>query len=135
MQAALLDTDILSEVLKQKNPTVVQKAAEYLQQHEFAISAMTWYEVVRGLKFKRASRQLKNFERFCSNSIVCPISEEILNRAADLWVAGEHGGHPHRDADLIIAATALEHGRLLVTGNTPHFAWIQGLSVEDWRVP
>ena len=43
--------------------------------------------------------------------------------------------YPNADADLIIAATAMEHGRVLVTGNTPHFAWISGLRLEDWRQP
>ena len=33
----------------------------------------------------------------------------------------------------IIAATALEHKRVLVTGNTAHFSWVPGLRVEDWR--
>jgi hypothetical protein len=33
MPAALLDTDILSEVLKQRNAAVQQKATAYLQQH------------------------------------------------------------------------------------------------------
>jgi len=45
------------------------------------------------------------------------------------------GGHPGRDADLIIAATALEHGRVLVTGNTLHFAWVPGLKLSNWRLP
>jgi tRNA(fMet)-specific endonuclease VapC len=44
-------------------------------------------------------------------------------------------GQPRSDADLFIAATALEHGRRLATGNTGHFAWITGLGVEDWRQP
>ena len=30
MRLSLLDTDILSEFLKQKNPTVLKEAAEYL---------------------------------------------------------------------------------------------------------
>jgi tRNA(fMet)-specific endonuclease VapC len=59
----------------------------------------------------------------------------VLERAEDLWVIGENGGHPHSDADLIIAATALEHERELVTGNTAHFAWIPGLILVDWRQP
>jgi len=32
-------------------------------------------------------------------------------------------------------ATAIETGRVLVTGNTPHFSWISGLRIEDWRQP
>ena len=40
------------------------------------------------------------------------------------------------DTDILselIAATALETGRVLVTGNTAHFAWISGLSLANWR--
>jgi predicted nucleic acid-binding protein len=33
----------------------------------------------------------------------------------------------------IIAATALETGRTLVTGNIAHFDWIPGLALADWR--
>ena len=40
---------------------------------------------------------------------------------------------PIRRRRLIIAATALETGRVLVTGNTAHYAWISGLTLEDWR--
>jgi len=136
MSPALLDTDILSECLKQKNRRVVQQAANYLAIHgRFAISAMTRYEVLRGLKDKNATRQLGNFATFCQNVEILPITDAVLVRASDLWVLARQGGHPRRDPDLIIAATALEHGRVLVTGNTPHFAWIAGLTIEDWRQP
>ncbi len=51
MDAALLDTDMLNEVLKQKNPIVVDQASNYLKHHgRFAISSMTRYELLRGLK-------------------------------------------------------------------------------------
>jgi tRNA(fMet)-specific endonuclease VapC len=63
------------------------------------------------------------------------VTDAIFDRAADLWVIARQGGYPHGDADLIIAATALEHARALVTGNTPHFAWIPGLVIADWRQP
>jgi tRNA(fMet)-specific endonuclease VapC len=88
----LLDTDILSEFLKQKNPQVLQKAAAYLALHgRFAISAMTRYEVLRGLKDKNATRQLKSFEAFCQNVEVLPITDAILDRTSDLWVLGRQG--------------------------------------------
>ncbi len=134
MPPALLDTDILSEVLKQKDAAVVANAANYLRQHrQFAVSAISRYEVMRGLRFKNATRQLQQFERFCQHAMVSSISDAILDRAADLWADGERRGHPHRDADLIIAATALEDARVLVTGNVQHFVWIDGLVVENWR--
>ena len=136
MDEALLDTDILSEVLKGKDANVVAKARLYHAQYgQFVFSAMTYYEVLRGIQLKKATKQIAQFPQFASSADVVPISIPILERAADLWVSALTGGHPHGDADLIIAATALELGRLLVTGNTPHFSWIPGLRIEDWRQP
>jgi tRNA(fMet)-specific endonuclease VapC len=136
MDAALLDTDILSEVLKRKDRLVLAKARQYLAQHQrFAFSAITAYEVIRGLRAKRAKRQLAAFLNTVSTSDVFPVAMPVLLRAAELWADACASGHPHDDADLIIAATALEHGRVLVTGNTLHFLWIPGLRLEDWRQP
>ncbi len=134
MDPALLDTDLLNEVLKQKNLNVVQHAARYLAQYgQFAISSITWYEIIRGLKEKKATSQLFRFDVFCQNSLLLPVTAEILERTAELWVLGRSLGMAPNDADLIIAATALHHKRILVTGNTSHFAWIPGLRLENWR--
>ena len=131
---AILDTDILSELLKQKNLTVIHRAATYLAAHgSFAFSALTRYEVLRGLKAKQATAQLPRFWVFCQQSVIFPITDPILDRAADLWVLAQQQGHPCSDADLLIAGTALEHGRVLVTGNSVHFTWIAGLTLDDWR--
>ena len=136
MDAALLDTDILSEVLKQRNAPVAAKAASYLSMHgQFCFSVFTRFEIERGYKEKNAVRLLSRLATFCQNSLVLPLSDVIFDRAADLWVLARQGGHPHGDADLLIAATALENGRVLITGNTAHFAWIPGLRLEDWRQP
>ena len=49
MNKALLDTDIYSEVLKAKNPTVAQNAALYRRQHGvYTVSVITVMEVVQG---------------------------------------------------------------------------------------
>lgn len=136
MAPSLLDTDILSEVLKQKNAAVLLKAAAYLKaQQQFTFSAITRYEVIRGLKAKSATRQLQQFSTFCQHSQILPLTDAIFDRAADLWVTAHAAGRPQKDADLLIAATALEHGLSLVTGNTTDFSWISGLTLEDWRQP
>lgn len=136
MRAAILDTDILSEVLKRKDPQVAAHAGRYLAVHgRLAFSAMAVYEILRGLLATQATRQRAEFLRIVGTSDVFPISTAVLERAAELWSAARNGGHPQADADLIIAATALEAGRVLVTGNTAHFDWIPSLDVEDWRQP
>jgi predicted nucleic acid-binding protein len=136
MELSLLDTDILSEVMKLRNPTAQQKALTYVQEHgQLAISAITRHEVLRGYRDQNATSQLVRFAVFCQDATGLAVTDSIFDRAADLWVIGRRGGHPHDDADLIIAATSLEHGRVLVTGNTPHFGWIPGVRLADWRQP
>jgi tRNA(fMet)-specific endonuclease VapC len=135
MQLSLIDTDILSEILKNRDPIVVRNAARYIAEFaQFSISAMSRYEVIRGLKHKNAHRQLTKFATFCQRALVHPITNEILDRTSDLWVDARRNGLPSRDPDLIIAATALEHGRALVTGNVDHFSWIPGLTIDNWRL-
>ena len=136
MDLALLDTDMLSECLKGINRLVVQRAGAYMAQYgQFALSSATRYQILRGLKEKQASRQLVRFNAFCRQSLVLPVTETIFDQASDLWAEARRKGYPHEDVDLIIAATAIETGRVLVTGNTLHFSWISGLRIEDWRQP
>ena len=68
---------------------------------------MTRYEILRGYRDQNATTQLSRFLVFCQHAIIFAVTDAIFDRAADLWVAGRQGGHPHNDADLIIAATAL----------------------------
>jgi tRNA(fMet)-specific endonuclease VapC len=136
MDPTLLDTDMLSEVLKQRNVAVTAKAATYLQQHgQFTISAFSRFEIRRGFFAKQASKQLARFETFCNHSVLLPITDAIFDRAAILWADAQSGGHPCGDADLLIAATAMTHDLVLATGNLRHFAWISGLKTKDWRTP
>jgi len=136
MDEALLDTDILSEVLKRKNQRVLVKARLYLATHQrLSFSAITFYEIIRGLYAKQSRRQVAAFLNTAGTSNIFAVDVPVLTRAGELWAQARADGHPHDDADLIIAATALEHRRVLVTGNTPHFAWISGLRLEDWRLP
>lgn len=134
MDEALIDTDILSELLRGRNVHVLSRAQAYLGEHgRFTFSAITYYELLRGFRARGAARQLQSFTQLAGSSEVIPISLAVLDRAAALWSDARHGGHPQNDADLIIAATALESGRVLVTGNVHHFAWVAGLKIDDWR--
>ena len=134
MDISLLDTDVLPEILKQRNPNVVANAVDYLRSYgSFAFSAFTRFEISRGFKDEGAANQQARFKEFCRHSTIIPVTDSVLDRAEDLWVVARRGGHPGGDADLIIAATALETRRVLVTGNTAHYEWISGLALQNWR--
>jgi len=109
MTPALLDTDMLSELIKLKNSTVRQHALDYTQQFgSLAFSAITRYEVVRGYKQKKAMKQLARFAVFCQKSLILPVTDAIWDRASDLWAYARMHGHPHNDADMVIAASRRE---------------------------
>jgi tRNA(fMet)-specific endonuclease VapC len=136
MDLAILDSDILSEVIKQRHPNVRQHARQYVRSHgQIAMSAVTRFEVIRGYKLRGAVKPLTRFLTLCNHSLILAVTDPIFDRASDLWVVARHGGHPSNDSDLLIAATALVHGRRLITGNTSHFAWIPGLLLGNWREP
>ncbi|MFP4325680.1 MAG: PIN domain-containing protein [Desulfonatronovibrio sp.] len=58
-------------------------------------------------------------------SIDC--DRRIADRAAEIYSTLRRKGMLVEDADILIAATALEHGLSMVTGNTRHFLRIEGL--------
>lgn len=138
MTRSLLDTDILSEILKAKDPLVATQASAYRAQFgRYTLSAITVMEVVKGLHKRGLSRQLSQFLARLAFMDVLPLdvpAAELAGRiAADLERMGQTIGR----ADPMIAAIALRHGLTLVTGNVSHYARIQTLGypllLENWR--
>ncbi len=129
----LLDTDILSELLKQ-HPLVLQRVRTYLAEHErLAFSIITRYELLRGLRAKQAWAQEAAFTLLCQSSLIFPLTDQIVDRAATLYGELYRQGALLPDADLLIAATALEAQCTLVTNNLAHFQRIPTLVIETWK--
>ena len=130
----LLDTDILSAIMR-KNPAALQKAREYLLgRQRFTISIITRYEILRGLKAKSAIRQIEAFEALCEQSTVLSLTDAAIHRAADIYAELHRRGQLIGDADILIAASALEQNLGVATNNAAHFRRIDGLRIESWLV-
>lgn len=128
----LLDTDILS-IFMRRPASLRVKARPYLAEHgRFTFSLITKYEILRGLKAKKAQRQLERFEERCSRSIILPIGDDVIERASDIYADLKRRGELIGDADILIAACALVNGMGVVTNNERHFKRIGGLTVENW---
>ena len=128
----LLDTDILSAIMRQ-DPVVIPKAQEYLLAHgQFTFSIITRYEVLRGLKAKGAAKQLAAFDRFCDVNTILPLTDEIIVKAAEIYTILRQRGELIGDADILIAATALTNELCVVTNNLNHFQRISELQIQNW---
>jgi len=86
------------------------------------------------LKVKEATRQIATFESFCEASEVLPLTDAIFVRASDIYAELHRRGELIEDADILIAATAQQHGFAVITHNVAHFERIAGLSVQDWLI-
>lgn len=128
----LLDTDILSAIMRQDS-VAVPKAQEYLLAHEqFTFSIITRYEILRGLKAKAAAKQIETFNRFCEVNIILPLTDEIIVKAAEIYAILRQRGELIGDADILIGATALTNEICVVTNNLNHFQRIPELQVQNW---
>ncbi len=128
----LLDTDILSAVLK-SNPRVSAAAAEYLEEYgHFTISAITRFEILRGLRARNALVQAKAFDTFCAAALILPVTDAVIVKGAEIYGELYGQGRLISDADILIAATALVHGLGVATNNEEHFRRVPELRIENW---
>lgn len=133
MNELLLDTDTISFFLRNQ-PNVMSKANDYLKFHKgFSFSIITRFEILRGLKVKNAQRQITNFGLICLQSREINLTSEIVNRASEIYADLYKRGQLIGDADILIAATALENDLPVVTNNESHFNRISDLQVLNWN--
>ncbi len=132
MKPSLLDTDILSEFLR-GNKQVISKVDEHLKEYGFiSLSIITYYEILNGLLYKDAKKQLSRFEDFVGLNKVTPLTMRTVKISAsiqaDLRKKGTEIGH----TDTLIAGIAIANGMQLITNNTEHFSRIKGLDISNW---
>lgn len=100
--------------------------------HEMSVSAVTYMELVQGMRNQREWKNLQADLKLWQASVL-PITETISARAVKL-VETHFRSHHVQLADALIAATALEHRVPLLTGNVKHFKAIKGLKIKPFTV-
>ena len=134
MRESLVDTDILSFYFKGDKKDEY-KFNDYLKEFDVInISIITYYEILGGLKFKKAERQIKEFEEFVANNIIIHLSEESAKISGDVYADLRQKGITIGTSDILIAGIAIENELTLVTNNEKHYESIQGLKIENWRM-
>lgn len=131
----LLDTNILSEVLKKRpNPHLIERLKKTPRSSQFT-SCVCVSELRYGSQ-RRQDHELfwqRIRAELLSRVTVLGVSENVAVLAGDLLALLERRGEQIGLPDALIAATALEAGFTMVTANTRHFRRIPRLKVENWR--
>jgi tRNA(fMet)-specific endonuclease VapC len=129
----LIDTDICSAHLKQSGPV----ATKFLQHSgQLHVSVVTVGELLTwALRAQAPPARLQGVEKLFADMTMLDVTEAIVRRFGQLRAAMLDVGRPIGEMDLLIAATALEHGLAIVTHNVRDFANVPGLTIVDWLSP
>jgi tRNA(fMet)-specific endonuclease VapC len=138
MDPSLLDTDIFSEVLKARNQIVSQNATAYRRQFgRYTVSAPTVTELVKGFQKLNREDRIQALEAGLATEEVLPLGREAATIAGRIYGELERSGQPIGRLDPLIAAIAIQHDLVLITGNTKHFERVVALNfplkLGNWR--
>jgi toxin FitB len=116
----LVDTNVVSELArKAPNPGVRAWAAT---QNRILMSAISIEEVLFGLQWKPNPRNAAWWHSLFSDWVdVLEVTTDIAERAGAMRGRLRAEGRVRQQGDMIIAATAAQHGLTLVTRNTRDF--------------
>jgi tRNA(fMet)-specific endonuclease VapC len=128
----LLDTNIVTAHLK-TNQRIKEKLEEIENQaQKIFISCISYYEIKRGLLAINATNKLSAFNELCRKCNVVLLDDlQIIEKASEIHADLKRQGTPIQDADILIAATAIVKGLILVS-NDSDMLRVVGVTVEDW---
>lgn len=123
----LIDTDVLIWFLRgQASARDVIRACPSVE-----LSAVTYMELVQGVRNGEELRMLRRTIRLNGWRIL-PLTEDIGHRAT-MYIESYALSEGMRVADALIAASAVQSGAALMTGNARHYKCIPDIVLEQYR--
>ena len=85
------------------------------------------------MKSSRSADNLVLLDEFFANFASLPFDDDAARKYGEVRSVLARQGTPIGPNDLMIAATALVHGAIVVTHNTREFSRVDGLKIDDWE--
>ena len=139
MTGWLLDTNVLSEL---RRPRPEPKVIAFIGSQpliDLHVSSVTFAEIRYGIerlddvgRWAELTDWLTHTVRPMFTQPVLPVSEDIMLRWRLMVETGRRAGHTFSQPDLIIAATAMQHGLTVITRDTSEFERAGVPVVDPW---
>jgi tRNA(fMet)-specific endonuclease VapC len=130
----IFDTDTLSNIVKSQPSYLLQRKLVDLPpefQHTTSINAAEiYYGAHRSPSKEKILRAFQDI--VFPNLTILPFDEQSALIYGELRAKIEKRGIVRSEPDLRIAAIALQHKFILITGNIRHFKGIPRLKIENW---
>jgi len=136
MKLAVLDTDILLDILHGRPASVQLPAQRYRAVYQrYTITAVTVAELARGSVRQGGSQGW--LDQVLAQVEVLLLDTAAARLAGQVYGELERVGQGIGWADCLVAGIALVHNRVLVTGNVRHFMRVielgYPLEIVNWR--
>ncbi len=126
----MLDTDMASYLIRGDHPEVTDAFSRNFR--NVCVSAVTLAELKYGAMKRNSHPLTQKVQAFCDLVQCIDWTGNAADAYAKLRTELEADGTPIGSMDMLIAASALSEGTVLVTNNTAHFSRIKGLKLENW---
>ncbi|HTT82210.1 MAG TPA: type II toxin-antitoxin system VapC family toxin [Rhizomicrobium sp.] len=140
MTGFLLDTNILSELRRPKPERKVVAFVERQPLETLFVSTVTFAEIRFGIERVADMDRRAEMNDWLAHRIrpmfgqrALPVTEDIMLRWRQLVEDGRRMKHTFSQPDLIIAATALQHGLTLVSRDTREYVKARVPVLNPWR--
>jgi predicted nucleic acid-binding protein len=140
--AWILDTNVLSELRRQRPEPKVSRFLAGCTLDELYISIVSLAEIRFGIETSSGPERQAELRSWLTNIVrpmfhrrVLEISEDVMLEWRVLVEKGRKIGHTFSQPDLIIAATALHHGLVVVTRDKSGFEKTGVSIVNPWQLP
>jgi toxin FitB len=136
----LVDTNVLSEFARTGTPD--RNVDEWLRatpEDSLFSSVLTFAEIRRGIELLPAGKRKTQLEQWqvdlgeAFSTCLLPVTKTVADRWAVLSAQAKRSGIVLADIDGLIAATALEHGLVVVTRNVKDFAGVGVALLNPWE--
>jgi predicted nucleic acid-binding protein len=133
----LLDTNVLSELMRREPDPAALAWVDAQPQHQLHLSAVTRAEIELGIALLPEGRRKQDLQAAARRMFAelsgrgLPFDERAASRYGELVAARVRAGRPISVEDAQIAATALAGELVLATRNTGDFVGIEGLELVD----
>jgi len=135
----LLDTNVISELIKAKPDPRVVRWIEQTDESILFLSVLTLGEIRRGIERLNLGRRRGRLESWLDIDLrvrfqdrILPVDEAVAERWGALSAGADAKGRPVPVIDGLLAATALHHDLMLVTRNASDVAGTGVLTLSPW---
>ncbi len=136
LKDVLLDTDILSYIMKKKSIVMenYQNQIQIKGSDSIYISRISVIEILGGLKARNANRQIADFQELLAKHKILDTTELSAIVSTDIFAELTKKGKHSGNYDILIAGIAIANNLTLITNNEKDYENISGLDTVNWTL-